>query len=69
MLNFDWLAGLSVKTAKGIFLGLYLLILSAVWLLSKAYILRSVENPRPWHNLKWWTAGILLLLSAIYLYF
>ena len=69
MFNFDWAADLSTSAARGIFLILYLMILITVWWIRDEYVLRSVSQPRPWHNLKWWTTGVLILLVAIYLYF
>ncbi len=69
MLNFDWLQSVSTGMAKGIIISLYVLIGVAVWFLKREYIVLDVESPRPWHNLKWWTTGVLALIIAIYLYF
>ncbi|RME00846.1 MAG: hypothetical protein D6814_02780 [Calditrichaeota bacterium] len=69
MLNFDWLNSVSVGVARGIILGIFGLIVIAVWFLRREYVLESVDAPRPWHNLKWWATGVMILLGLLYLYF
>jgi hypothetical protein len=69
MLNFDWLAGVSIGTAKWIFLILFIVIGILVSLLPKSYIYEGVENPRWWHNLKLWAWGVLGLIFFTYYIF
>lgn len=69
MLNFDWLAGVSIETAKWIFLILFVVIGILVSLLPMSYIYEGIENPRWWHNLKLWAWGVLSLIFFTYYIF
>jgi hypothetical protein len=69
MLNFDWLAGIPVETAKYIFLVLFIFIGILVSLIPKEYIYEGLENPRWYHNLKLWAWGDLILIFIVYLIF
>ncbi len=66
LLNFDWLRGVSMTTAKGVFLGLFVVSGLLVLTIPKASILEGVENPRWWHDLKLWALGVLAVIFTIY---
>lgn len=67
MLNFDWLTGLPIATARLIFLGLYMIIAGLIWCVPRAYVYHAVEEPKWWHNLKLWATGILGLMTLCYI--
>ena len=69
MLNFDWANGISTETAKGIIIGMFVLIGVTVSLLPKKYIYAGVEDPHWYHNLKLWAIGALAIIAVTYLYF
>ena len=71
MLNFDWLSGVSQEMAKNIFFVLFALIAFAVFLLPNDYIYEGVkkEDRHWWNNLKFWSVGVLSILSFIYYIF
>ena len=68
MLNFDFLADVSVGTARWIFLILFILIAILVLLLPNDYIYEGVEKKDRhwWNNLKLWAIGVLSLLFITY---
>lgn len=67
MLNFDWLAGLSMEAAKTVFLVLFTLIGVLVWLVPAEEIYEGVDDPAWWHNLKLWATAVLAVLFVTYL--
>lgn len=69
MLNFDWLSGISLSAAKGVIIGLFVLIGVLVFLLKNDYIVRGVERPTWRHNLKLWAIGVLGIIALTYLAF
>jgi hypothetical protein len=69
MLNFDWLAGISMVVAKWIFLVLFILIGLLVTRIPKAYIYEGIEIPRWYHNLKLWAWGVLAFIFVTYYVF
>ncbi|MBE9541490.1 MAG: hypothetical protein IMF01_04155 [Proteobacteria bacterium] len=71
MLNFDWLAGISLESAKMIFLVLFVLIGVLILFIPNDYIFQGVEkkNRRWWNNLKLWAIGVLALLFLTYYIF
>ena len=69
ILNFNWLAWLSMDAAKTVFLVLFVLIGVLVWLLPDDYIYEGVERPRWWHNLKLWATGVLGMIFFTYCFF
>ncbi|MEN8249041.1 MAG: hypothetical protein ABFS32_08920 [Bacteroidota bacterium] len=71
MLNFDWLSGISVGTAKLMFFALYALIGIIVLLIPNDYIFKGVkqEDRHWWMNLKFWSIASLAILSFIYYIF
>jgi hypothetical protein len=69
ILNFDWLMGLPVSTAKYIFLGLFVLIGIMVLLIPNDYIFKGVEKRKWWLNLKLWALGDLALIFITYYIF
>ncbi|UCF37548.1 MAG: hypothetical protein JSU96_01380 [Acidobacteriota bacterium] len=66
MLNFEWLSSLSMSAAKGVFLGLFLLIGALVALIPERQIYDGVEERRWWHNLKLWAWGVLAVIFVTY---
>ena len=69
MLNFDWLAGLPITTAKWVFLILFIVIGLLVAMIPMDYIYEGLDNPRWWHNLKLWAWGVLALIFVTYYVF
>ena len=71
MLNFDWLAGVSIETAKMVFLVLFVLIGILILYIPNDYIFKGIEkNKRHWWlNLKLWAIGVLSILFFIYYIF
>ena len=48
MLNFDWLSGVSIETAKWIFLSLFIAIGVVVCFIPSDYVFEVVEKRRCW---------------------
>ena len=69
VLNFDWLAGLSVGTAKNVFLSLFVFIGILVLLIPNDYIYKGVTKRKWWLNLKLWALGDLALIFITYYIF
>jgi len=69
VLNFDWLAGLSVGAAKNVFLGLFVFIGILVLLIPNDYIFKGITKRRWWLNLKLWALGDLALIFITYYIF
>ena len=69
MLNFDWLAGIDIDSAKWIFLVLFILIGGLVLLIPKDFIYEGLEKIRWYHNLKIWAIALLAFIFVVYLYF
>ena len=69
MLNFDWLSGVPLGTARAVFLVLFLVIALLVLMIPKAHIYEDVEKPRWWHNLKLWALGVLTMIFVTYCIF
>lgn len=69
MLNFDWLARLSLWHAKLAIIFLFILLGMFVFSLKDSYVTAGISKPRFWHNLKYWAYGILIIMVLIYLYF
>jgi len=69
MLNFDWLSGLPLGSAKLIIILLFVLLGAFVFRQKDVYVFEGISRPRFYHNLKYWTYLILILLSLIYFYF
>lgn len=69
VLNFDWLAGLSVGAAKYVFLGLFVLIGILVLLIPNDYIFKGEAKRKWWLNLKLWALGDLALIFVTYYIF
>ena len=69
MLNFDWLTGIPMGIAKGVFLVLFAVIGLLVLLVPSDYIYEGLENPRWWHNLKLWAIADLAFIFITYYIF
>ncbi len=69
MLNFDWLNGISLETAKWIFLGLYILIALLILLLPKKFIYQGLKKIEWYHNLKLWSIALLGFIFTVYYFF
>ena len=69
MLNFDWLAWLTMEEAKGVFLGLFFLIGVLILFLPREYIYEGIGHPRWYLNLKLWSIGVLLFIGSVYYMF
>ena len=69
VLNFEWLAGLSVGTAKNVFLALFVFIGILVLLIPNDYIFKGVTKRKWWLNLKLWALGDLAFIFITYYIF
>ena len=69
VLNFDWLAGLSVGAAKYVFLALFVFIGILVLLIPNDYIFKGVTKRKWWLNLKLWAIGDLAFIFITYYIF
>jgi len=69
MLNFDWLTGIPMGAAKGVFLVLFAVIGLLVLMIPSDYIYEGLENPRWWHNLKLWAIADLAFIFITYYIF
>jgi hypothetical protein len=69
MLNFDWLAGISMPVAKSIFLILFALIGVLVLFVPKAYVYEGLKVHHWYHNLKLWAIVLLFFIGYVYYIF
>jgi hypothetical protein len=69
VLNFGWLAGVSIGAAKNVFLVLYVLIGILVLLIPNDYIFKGVTKRKWWLNLKLWALGDLAFIFITYYIF
>ena len=69
LLNFEWLSGVEMGTARGVFLVLFVVIGILVLLLPKDYIYEGVKDRRWYHNLKLWAIGDLAFIFITYYIF
>ncbi len=69
ILNFEWLAGVSIGAAKNVFLVLFALIGILVLLIPNDYIFQGVEKRKWWLNLKLWALGDLAFIFITYYIF
>jgi len=69
ILNFDWLAGLSVSAAKNVFLVLFVFIGILVLLIPNDYIYKGLTKRKWWLNLKLWALGDLVFIFITYYIF
>ena len=66
MLNFDWLAGLSMAQVKAIVMGLFFVVVVWIWLLPKRYVYQGAPDRRGWRNLKVWATLVVLIQALLY---
>lgn len=69
MLNFNWLADISMDSAKWIFLILFILIGVAILFIPDKFIYEGLDKIRWWHNLKIWAIGLLGFIFVVYYIF
>ena len=69
VLNFEWLSGLSIGTAKNVFLVLFVVIGIMVLLIPNDYVYQGVKQRRWWLNLKLWALADLALIFFTYYIF
>ncbi len=69
VLNFDWLAGVSIGAAKYVFLVLFVLIGILVLFVPNDYVYKGVEKRRWWLNLKVWALVDLAFIFITYYIF
>ncbi len=69
ILNFEWLAGVSIGAAKNVFLVLFVLIGVLVLFIPNDYIFQGVKKRRWWLNLKLWALGDLAFIFVTYYIF
>ena len=69
ILNFEWLAGVSIGAAKNVFLVLFILIGILVLLIPNDYVYKGIEKRRWWLNLKLWAMVDLAFIFLTYYIF
>ncbi len=69
ILNYEWLAGVSIGAAKNVFLVLFVLIGILVLLIPNDYIYAGVKKRKWWLNLKLWALGDLAFIFITYYIF
>jgi hypothetical protein len=69
ILNFDWLAGISIGAAKNVFLVLFVLIGILVLLIPNDYVFQGAKKRRWWLNLKLWALCDLAFIFITYYIF
>jgi len=69
ILNFEWLAGVSIDAAKNVFLVLFVLIGILVLLIPNDYVFQGVKKRKWWLNLKLWALGDLAFIFITYYIF
>jgi hypothetical protein len=69
ILNFEWLAGIPIGTAKSIFLVLFALIGIVVLFIPNDYIYEGLPKRRWWLNLKLWAIVDLIFIFTTYYVF
>ena len=66
MLNFDWLSGVPISIAKGVFLTLFVVIGVLVQLIPKDQIFEGLAERHWWLNLKLWAWAVLGVIFITY---
>ncbi len=69
VLNFEWLAGVSMGAAKNVFLVLFVLIGFLVLLIPNDYVYKGVKKRKWWFNLKLWALCDLVFIFITYYIF
>lgn len=69
VLNFEWLAGVSMGAAKNVFLILFVLIGILVLLIPNDYIFKGAKKRKWWFNLKIWALVDLTFIFITYYIF
>ena len=69
ILNFEWLAGVSIGAAKSVFLVLFILIGILVLLIPNDYVYKGIDKRRWWLNLKLWALVDLAFIFITYYVF
>jgi len=69
ILNFEWLTNVAITPARGLFLGLFIVIGILVLLIPNDYIYEGVEERKWWHNLKLWAWLDLAFIFTVYYIF
>jgi hypothetical protein len=69
ILNFEWLAGVSIGAAKTVFLVLFILIGILVLLIPNDYVYKGIAKRRWWLNLKLWALVDLAFIFITYYVF
>jgi hypothetical protein len=69
MLNFDWLAHISVESAKWVFLGLFIFLGALILFIPNKFIYQGLKKIEWYHNLKIWSIGLLGFIFVVYYFF
>ena len=69
VLNFEWLAGVSLGAAKNVFLILFVLIGILVLLIPNDYVFKGAKKRKWWFNLKLWALCDLTFIFITYYIF
>ncbi len=69
MLNFDWLANLSMGWARFLLLLPFINMLVFVLFLNRRTIYQGAKDQNKWRNLKFWVITIVSVQVSLYFYF
>ena len=69
VINFEWLAGVSLGAAKNVFLVLFVLIGILVLLIPNDYVFKGAKKRKWWFNLKLWALCDLAFIFITYYIF
>ena len=69
MLNFEWLSGVSLETAKWVFLVLFIAIGVLVLMIPADYVFEGARKRRWWYDLRLWAIGVLASIFFTYYIF
>ena len=66
MLNFDWLASVSMPAARAVFLVLFVVIGLVIQLIPGHRVYEGVERPRWFHDVRLWAWLVLGVIFVTY---
>ena len=69
LLDFQWAHGLSLGSARLLFMVFFVLITLFGLAVKKEYVFRGAEDRARWRDLRLWVAVIMAIQIGLYLYF